>query len=418
MIGACLAPAPRHRPALADALLAFSLALGIGAHALDELNGRPLGTQIPARVLVALAVVTVAGAAAIGIWAAFAWTLRLLPFVAAGSFLVFAYNLELLRRPLPHRPLVRARVGRVPAAHGLRRPGRDGHGGGAARRRVRDAAQPRAAAALDPGPARPPPRRARDGRARAARREPGADHAATLAAAPEAALKAARGRRRSRWLRPSRPAPRLTSICDGQDEREVRASHVFEFVFAAARADRCRGARGGRAPPARGPRVPRVAVAATGVGAAAAWVAFALSPSWSLAISATGLLACARPRPARGRSRGAQTRTAAVDERLVGGRARRSTRTSSGSWRARERGAGADARARALRVALAARRARAPVRRGAPRDGFASASARPDDAARRHAHRRAAPRRGRGSRPGSRISSVAAGPRWRPACRR
>jgi hypothetical protein len=95
VIGACLAPhLDTHRLWLTA--LAFFLALGIGAHALDELNGRPLGTQIPARVLVALAVVTVAAAAAIGIWAAFTWTLRLLPFVAAGSFLVFAYNLELL----------------------------------------------------------------------------------------------------------------------------------------------------------------------------------------------------------------------------------------------------------------------------------------------------------------------------------
>jgi hypothetical protein len=94
-IGACLAPHVDSRRLWLTAL-AFFLALGIGAHALDELNGRPLGTQIPARALVVLAVVTVAAAAAIGIWAAFAWTLWLLPFVAVGSFLVFAYNLELL----------------------------------------------------------------------------------------------------------------------------------------------------------------------------------------------------------------------------------------------------------------------------------------------------------------------------------
>jgi hypothetical protein len=94
-IGACLAP---HVDSgrLGLTALAFFLALGIGAHALDELNGRPLGTQIPARVLVVLAVVTIAAAAAIGIWAALTWTLLLLPFVAAGSFLVFAYNLELV----------------------------------------------------------------------------------------------------------------------------------------------------------------------------------------------------------------------------------------------------------------------------------------------------------------------------------
>ena len=93
-IGACLAP---HVDGgrLGLTALAFFLAMGVGAHALDELRGRPLQTRIPARVLVGLAVATVAAAAAVGIWAAFAWTIWLLPFVAAGAFLVFAYNLEL-----------------------------------------------------------------------------------------------------------------------------------------------------------------------------------------------------------------------------------------------------------------------------------------------------------------------------------
>ncbi len=80
---------------LAAALASFGLALGIGAHALDELNGRPLQTQIPDRVLIALAAVSIAGAAAIGIAAALTWTPWLLAFVAAGAFLVVAYNLEL-----------------------------------------------------------------------------------------------------------------------------------------------------------------------------------------------------------------------------------------------------------------------------------------------------------------------------------
>jgi hypothetical protein len=76
---------------------AFFLALGIGAHALDELNGRPLRTEIPAPVLVALSTATVVGAAAIGIVVAVSFSLWLLAFVAAGTFLVFAYNLELWR---------------------------------------------------------------------------------------------------------------------------------------------------------------------------------------------------------------------------------------------------------------------------------------------------------------------------------
>lgn len=76
-------------------LLAFFLAMGIGAHALDELNGRPLQTAIPDGALVALAVGSVGAAAAIGVGAALAWTPWLLPAVAFGVFIVVAYNLEL-----------------------------------------------------------------------------------------------------------------------------------------------------------------------------------------------------------------------------------------------------------------------------------------------------------------------------------
>jgi hypothetical protein len=75
-------------------MAAFLLALGISAHALDELHGRPLGTAIPSRMLVGLAVAALAGASAIGIWAASNWGWGLLAFVAVGAFLVPAYNLE------------------------------------------------------------------------------------------------------------------------------------------------------------------------------------------------------------------------------------------------------------------------------------------------------------------------------------
>jgi hypothetical protein len=92
-IGAALAP-HFHTDRFVLALAAFFLALGVAAHALDELNGRPLRTQIPTRVLVALAVVTLAGAVAIGIVAAAAWGWGLLAFVAVGAVLVPAYNLE------------------------------------------------------------------------------------------------------------------------------------------------------------------------------------------------------------------------------------------------------------------------------------------------------------------------------------
>jgi hypothetical protein len=74
---------------------AFALGLGVSAHVLDELNGRPLQTRIGAGTLVVLGVVSLAGACAIGVWAAHAWGWGLLAFVAAGAFIVPAYNLEL-----------------------------------------------------------------------------------------------------------------------------------------------------------------------------------------------------------------------------------------------------------------------------------------------------------------------------------
>jgi hypothetical protein len=78
-----------------QALAAFALALGIAAHALDEYRGRPLRTGIPDSVLIALAVVSLAGAVAIGIHAVLTISPTILPFIAVGVFLVIAYNLEL-----------------------------------------------------------------------------------------------------------------------------------------------------------------------------------------------------------------------------------------------------------------------------------------------------------------------------------
>ena len=94
VIGAGLAPdwLPGR---LGVALTAFALGLGIGAHALDELNGRPLGTDIPERVLWLLAACSIAAAVGIGIAAAIAWWPWLIAFVAFGGFIVVAYNLEL-----------------------------------------------------------------------------------------------------------------------------------------------------------------------------------------------------------------------------------------------------------------------------------------------------------------------------------
>jgi len=76
-------------------LAAFFLAVGIGAHTLDELNGRPLNTQLSDRTLIGLAVVSLAGAIGIGIAGCFMISASLVPFVLAGGFIVVAYNLEL-----------------------------------------------------------------------------------------------------------------------------------------------------------------------------------------------------------------------------------------------------------------------------------------------------------------------------------
>ena len=94
-IGASLVPGLQaHR--LVWGLLAFFLAMGVGAHSLDELNGRPLATRIPARVLIAVATVSIGAATAIGVGAAIAWTLWLVPFVVFGAFIAVAYTLELV----------------------------------------------------------------------------------------------------------------------------------------------------------------------------------------------------------------------------------------------------------------------------------------------------------------------------------
>jgi hypothetical protein len=94
-IGASVAPT-FYGYRLAWTLVAFLLGMGVGAHALDELNGRPLGTRLSNRILVAIAALSLAGAAAIGIVGALTISLSLLVFVMAGVTLALAYNLELL----------------------------------------------------------------------------------------------------------------------------------------------------------------------------------------------------------------------------------------------------------------------------------------------------------------------------------
>ena len=80
---------------LGETLLAFFLAMGLAAHALDELHARPLGTRIPSAVLVGVAVVGLAGAVALGVDGMIEVSPWLGAFIVVGAFLVVAYNLEL-----------------------------------------------------------------------------------------------------------------------------------------------------------------------------------------------------------------------------------------------------------------------------------------------------------------------------------
>jgi len=94
VIGASLAPRVQTSRLIAT-VLAFFLAVGLAAHALDELRGRPLRTRIPSPALVAVVVVGLAGALALGVVGVYwvGWTL--IPFMVAGPVLVIAYNAEL-----------------------------------------------------------------------------------------------------------------------------------------------------------------------------------------------------------------------------------------------------------------------------------------------------------------------------------
>lgn len=75
-------------------MAAFFLAVGIGAHCLDELNGRPLGTRLSERTLVAMAVGGIGGALAIGVVGCFVVSPTLIPLILFGGFIAPAYNLE------------------------------------------------------------------------------------------------------------------------------------------------------------------------------------------------------------------------------------------------------------------------------------------------------------------------------------
>lgn len=94
VVGATLAPKV-DAVRLGGTLLAFFLAVGIAAHALDELQGRPLRTAIASPVLVGATALSLAGAVAIGVVGVVQVGPAIIAFLVLGPVLVVAYNAEL-----------------------------------------------------------------------------------------------------------------------------------------------------------------------------------------------------------------------------------------------------------------------------------------------------------------------------------
>ncbi len=95
LIGASLAPR-LDLLRLAATLVAFFFAVGVSAHALDELHGRPLRTSVPSSVLIAAAAIGLVIAVGLGVAGVTQVGIGLLAFIALGVLFVVVYNLELL----------------------------------------------------------------------------------------------------------------------------------------------------------------------------------------------------------------------------------------------------------------------------------------------------------------------------------
>ena len=149
VIGACLAP---HVPGwrLVLTVVAFFLGLGVGAHALDELNGRPLQTRIPTGVLIALA----AGSTGRRIRDRNCGRRHARPVVAGVRRLRRLHRRRVqpraFRRPVPQPLLAGGGLGRVSGSDRLLRDGGPDHGRGRPHSPVRCVADPRAAGASTP----------------------------------------------------------------------------------------------------------------------------------------------------------------------------------------------------------------------------------------------------------------------------
>jgi hypothetical protein len=93
-VGACLT-GPVSASRLIATLAAFFLAVGVGAHCLDELHGRPLRTTMPSWRLILASIVSLGGAVALGIVGVFIVSTYLTVFIVVGVIIAVGYNLEL-----------------------------------------------------------------------------------------------------------------------------------------------------------------------------------------------------------------------------------------------------------------------------------------------------------------------------------
>ena len=93
-LGAALAP-HLDGTRLVATLLAFFFAVGVSAHALDELSGRPLQTNISSGALKVATAIGLAVAVALGLAGISRVGVVLVPFLVVGPLLVVAYNAEL-----------------------------------------------------------------------------------------------------------------------------------------------------------------------------------------------------------------------------------------------------------------------------------------------------------------------------------
>jgi hypothetical protein len=99
-------------------LIAFALAVGVCAHALDELHSRPLKTRFSDRGLILTATLSLLGAIAVGVYGAITVSVWLVPLVVVGGLFLPAYNLELASGRLHNDLAFAAGWGAFPAFTG------------------------------------------------------------------------------------------------------------------------------------------------------------------------------------------------------------------------------------------------------------------------------------------------------------